>query len=268
MNARVPCFLSIALLALGPLALAQEPESTPTPAAAESSPAGTPAASPAATTTPESAPTATPEPAPTVADEPPVSTTPIRTLDAARPDPYAGVMRVRLSTHPVVLGIKAGPQLPSGKLGIGAGAAIEVRQPLARNGRFGAWLELGWASTSASGRTSTGVSSPVRYSVSVTELPFVAGAFQRAPLPAGLWGYAGVGLAAAETSTVSRAGAGSTTERGLALGFDVAAGAERSIGPGLLVVEGGYRRLSGGSRATGSGNLFGPGLRIGWRQPF
>jgi hypothetical protein len=36
----------------------------------------------------------------------------------------------------------------------------------------------------------------------------------------------------------------------------------------MVVVEGGYRFLSGGSHATGAGNLFGPGVRVGYRRAF
>lgn len=211
---------------------------TPTPAAT-----ATPAATPVATATPPATPA--PDPAPA---------TPPR-------DPYSGKI--------AALGVTAGLALPSGELGMSTGFALSARRAVALDRRLVVGLELGYATTRAGGDVDeAGLPPGQNYRVSVTSMPIAADVLWHQPAGP-VWIAAGAGLVAAPVTVKSAAGGGTNTERSTAMGAELIAGAEYPLGPGAVAADVSFRFLSAsGLKATGAGNLAGPGLRVGYRIAF
>ena len=203
-------------------------------------------------------PTATPaaKAAPTPAATP--ASTPAHTRGS---DPYAGKI--------AALGVAAGFALPGGELGPSTGLSLSARRPVAIGGRLVAGLELGFSQSSASGDASEpGLPAGQNYDVSVRAIPVSVHALWHQPAGP-VWIAAGGGPVIAPVTVSSSAGGGVNTERSTAFGGEIIAGAELPLGPGALGADVTFRFLTAsGVQATGSGNLGGPGLRLGYRYCF
>ena len=206
----------------------------------------------AASPSPGATPVATATPAPTPDPKP----------AKARPsDPYAGRI--------AAFGVSAGIAVPGGELGMSPGFAISARRPVAMDGRLVVGAELGFVRSSASGNASEpGLPAGQGYKVAVTAIPLALHGLWHQPAGP-VWIAAGAGPVFAPITVTSSAGGGTNRERSTAVGGEILGGAELPLGPGVLAADLSFRFLTAsGVKATGSGNLGGPGLRVGFRIAF
>lgn len=203
---------------------------------------------------------ASPTPAPAASATPAPAATP-EAAKAAPSDPYGGRVGA--------FGLTAGVAIPGGDLGMSTGLAFSVRRPVAMDGRLVVGAELGFAQTRASGDASEpGLPDGQGYTVSVSAIPVAIHALWHQPAGP-VWIAAGAGPVFAPVTVTSSAGGGTNTERSTAMGAELLGGAELPLGPGAVAADLSFRFLTAsGVKATGSGNLGGPGLRVGYRLRF